>query len=102
MSLPGDVFNTFVIFLGSVYAVGGWIGGMFLGRGMPGAFASAAAFGTGGAAAGILVWILTMTAGVPSGLTAAVFYPPLAGGIGGWLLGRFLERENEKGKENGI
>jgi len=91
MSLSADIFQTFVLALSVAYALAGLIGGLFLGAGSSGALASARSFGLGALLAGLLTWLATLRS-PHLGLYIALAYPILAGGIGGWLLGRYLER----------
>ncbi|ADV46316.1 hypothetical protein [Nitratifractor salsuginis] len=90
-----DLFFTFVIVLGIVYALAGMIGGFSLGEGSAGVRASVFSFGLGAAAAGILLTtvMLTVPRLVPE---AALLYPVLAAGMGGYLLGRHLERSEKE------
>ena len=92
MHLSSDVFQTFLIALPLAYALGGLVGGLFLGAGGTGALASARSFGLGALIAGLPVWLATLLS-PHLGVYIALVYPILAGGIGGWLLGRYLERQ---------
>ena len=95
MSILQDVFFTFVIALGIVYALGGLVGGLFLGEGRSGVWASARSFGLGAVAAGLLVALVTLV-DLRMGPEAALLFPVLAAGTGGYLLGRYLEKREEE------
>ena len=95
MSILQDVFFTFVIALGIVYALGGLVGGLFLGEGSSGAWASARSFGLGAAVAGLLVTVVTLV-DLRMGPATALLFPVLAAGTGGYLLGRYLEKREEE------
>lgn len=81
-----------------VYGLGGLIGGFFLGEGISGAFASARSFLIGGIAGGALVALVALFA-VGSAPMAALLYPVLSAGIGGYLLGSYLEKKEEEAGE---
>ena len=92
MHLSADIFQTFLLALPVAYALAGLVGGLFLGAGSSGALASARSFGLGALLAGLLAWLATLLS-PRLGFYAALADPILAGGIGGWLLGRYLERQ---------
>jgi len=91
MGLTEDVFYTFVLFLGAAYALAGLIGGLFLHQGMSGVWISVRAFGIGGVIAGIFVWLMTLMS-LYLGPYAALVSPVIGGFIGGYLLGKGLQK----------
>ena len=55
MHIVTDVFYTYVVMLGLIFGFFGLVGGLFLGEGVRGAFASAFAFLVGAVAAGLVI-----------------------------------------------
>jgi hypothetical protein len=90
-----DLFFTFVIALGIVYALAGAFGGFFSGKGVPVPRPRPSLSGWGAAVAGVLVTAM-MLIDLRMAPEAALLYPILAAGIGGYLLGRYLERREEE------
>jgi hypothetical protein len=92
VQILSDIFYTFVVSFAVAGGLAGLMGGAFLRKGFAGALASGGAFALGAAVAGLVVWGSAVW-DLHLSPYAGMFFLPLAAAIGGYGLGRYLERE---------